>query len=383
MTVRVASPNVEPGAAPRPSVFLRRPRLMQAMLLLVTLALGLISAEVMLRLTWKDPKAERPIGEDYALYVRLQEPNRTALDDLTGLYAGAGKVLFRTDAHGAVLGPHHPGLPLVHFYGGSTTENGVVTEGQRWVDQIQGVDARNFGLAHNNLINDYANFKFNLEHGPRPTEAFFMEAANDLVFSAFTPAQLNGKPVKTPSRIRIYVYDFARQLIDNMSVSSKPFAEYWREDPYLLAQRHLTWLPDADFDNYVKTVLEPTLRQRENVIRAIAALGRQYRVKITFLTQPDSYVPNFHPYEGYDLRTYPRLNGKMFTLQQSATLVRLTNESTMATARAEGDQAIDVAKAFESQDPGPLFYDSFHYTPVGSRFFASVVNAAREGNPTP
>ncbi|HEY1749696.1 MAG TPA: hypothetical protein VGG29_00410 [Caulobacteraceae bacterium] len=377
MTTEAAVPKAEPAASARASIFKRRKHLMQAVLVLVTLALGLVTAEVLLRLTWADPKAERPVGEDYGLYVRLQQPNSSAVNDLTGLYAGAGKVPFRTDANGAVLGPHHPGLPLVHFYGGSTTENGVVPEGHRWVDLIQGVDARNFGLAHNNLINDYANFKYNLEHLPPPTEAYFMEAANDLVFSALTPAQLNDKPTKQPSKIRIYVYDFGRELLDHLQVSSKPLRDYWRADPYLNAQRHLTWLSDADFNTYVATVLTPTLEHRERVIRAIAALGRQHHVKITFLTQPNDYRPDFHAYEGYDLRTYPRLNGKMFTMQQSATLIRLTNESTMATASEEGASVIDVAKAFESQDPTPLFYDSFHYTPAGSQLFAGVVNRAR------
>lgn len=353
---------------------------MQAVLLLATLGLGLITAEVALRLTWKDPKAERPVGEDYALYVRLQTPNASGVSDLTGLYAGAGNVVFRSDANGAVLGPHHPGLPLVHFYGGSTTENGVVTEGQRWVDLIQGVDARNFGLSHNNLVNDYANFKFNLEHLPRPTEAYFMEAANDLLFSAFSPADLNDKPVKRPAKIRIYVYDFVHELADHVRISSKPLVYYWRNDPAISEHRRLAALSDPEFNTYVATVLEPTLRRREQVIRSITALGRQYHVKVTFLTQPNNYRPDFHPYEGYDLRTYPRLNDKTFTMQQSATLIRLTNESTIATARAEGDQVIDVAAAFDKQDPSPLFYDEFHYTPAGSRFFASVINAARQGD---
>lgn len=367
------------GANPQSSLFKRRPRLMQLVLLIMTLALGLVAAEAALRIAWHNPKDERPVGENFGLYVRRPPPNFSAASDLTGLFEGAGKVMYRTDENGAVVGPHHPGLPLVHFYGGSTTENGVVSEGQRWVDLLPGIDARNFGYAHNNMVNNYANFKYNLEHLPKPSEAFFMEAANDLVFSAMTPDELNKKPSKLPSSFRIYVYDFARILIDQLKVKSGPLRDYWRNDPYLKAQSQLAWLSQAEADTYLKTVLTPSLKQREDVIRAICALGRQHNVKITFLTQPDSYSPNFHPYEGVDMRTYPRLNGKMFTLEQSALLVKLTNDSTAAVAEAEGANVIDVAAAFKAQVPGPLFYDSFHYTELGTRFFASTVQAARAG----
>lgn len=360
------------------NLFTQRKRLMQTMLLLITLAVGILAFEVMLRLTWNNPKAERPVGEDYALHVRLQRPNQSILNDLTGLYAGAGKVAFRTDSNGAVIGPRHPGAPLVHFYGGSTTENGVVPEGSRWVDLINGVDARNFGLAHNNMMNNYANFRYNLDNLPHPTEAFFMEAANDLIFSAMTTDDLNGKPARQPSKIRIYIYDFIRDIYNNISVSSKPLRDYWREDPMLKAQSQRSWLSEAEFETYRTTVLEPSLKRREDLIRNIVGLAKQHQVHPVFLTQPHNYTPNYKAYEGVDLRTYPLLNGKMFTKEQSAMLITMTNASTIATATAEGAEVIDVAKAFESQDPSPLFYDSFHYTAAGARFFASVVNAARQ-----
>jgi hypothetical protein len=356
---------------------------MQTLLLVATLVVGLAAAEVVLRLTWTDPRDQRPVGQDYKLYVRLQAPNQNLSTDLTGLYAGAGVVKFRTDADGAILGRRNPGLPLAFFYGGSTTENGVVSEGQRWVEQIQGVDARNFGLAHNNLINDYANFKYHLETGQRPSEAFFMEAANDLIFSAMTPGALNSRPKKQGSRFRIYLYDLVQTTLNSVRISSAPMRDYWRGDPYLLEQKRLPTLPDAAFEQYAAAILTPTLQRREQTIGNIVALGRRYHVKITFLTQPNSYRRDFRPFEGVDMRTYPRLNGKMFTLEQSAALVEMTNQSTVRTAIADGASAIDVAGAFESQDPGPLFYDSFHYTPAGSRFFASVVNQARAGPAAP
>lgn len=267
---------------------------------------------------------------------------------------------------------------MAHFYGGSTTETGAVTEGARWPELIETVSARNFGLSHNNMINNYLNFKFHLETMPRPpAEAFFMEAANDLIFSE--EKYLNTRPPAQQGRLfRIYLYDYLKIAYQNAQGDRVRPVEYFRNNPVLQKQKTQPRLSDDEFKDYVGKILVPSLEQRAQIVEKIISLGHHYGVRVTFLTQPNSYRTDFLPYQGADLRTYPHLGDKLFTLAQCAQILRMTNDSTREIALGGGANVIDVAKAFETQDnPGALFYDSFHYTEIGSRFFAKVVNAER------
>lgn len=349
---------------------------MRLVLVGCSIALSTGLAELALRVTWENPNVPKIIGVDYADYIRLQIANRNNSWDARGLYAGADIIRFRTDGDGAIIGLQRPGLPVAHFYGGSTTETGAVNEGSRWPELIETVSARNFGLAHNNMINNYSNFRFHLDTMPAPSEAFFMEAANDLVFSE--EEYLNTRPPKKPHRwFRVYLYDFLRVAYQNIQGGRLRPVDYFRKNPVLERQKNQPKLSDEEFQEYVNKILIPSLERREHLIDEIITLGRRYSVKVTFLTQPNSYRQDFFPFEGVDLRTYPQLGNKLFSLSQCARILKMANESTRLVALRNGAAVIDVASAFEAQVPDALFYDNFHYTEIGSRFFAKVVNAER------
>jgi hypothetical protein len=62
------------------------------------------------------------------------------------------------------------------------------------------------------------------------------------------------------------------------------------------------------------------------------------------------------------------------TLEQAARVMEILNDQNRELARALNRQLIDTESCFSSLDPGPLFYDSIHYTVRGSRQFAECVN---------
>ena len=351
-------------------------------LLLVTSAMTLACAEIFLRLAWTNPYvvvAPRP-GADF---VALQRPHQRFVYDVRGVYEGADYVLFRTGPHGEVVGPARPGLPVAWFFGGSTTESRYVREGVRWPDLIEGVSPVNYGQSAKAVPDTYFNLKYLLTIQEPPADVFVMHAINDLAKrERFTLREWPALPFNVePPRPLIFttssVAAFARVI--GVHLHARVFGET-RLAAILASGMEESKAPlitPAEFERVVADEMPRFYDERAAIIADLVALARRHGVRVTFLTQPDAYLPGYRPVNGRDFRGSIRLRGQSLTVEQSRRILDLVNAHTKRVAPPLGARVIDVREAMARHDPSELFFDSVHYTERGGRLFAQIVNEAR------
>ena len=102
-------------------------------------------------------------------------------------------------------------------------------------------------------------------------------------------------------------------------------------------------------------------------------ISQSNNFKIIILTQPSSYYKNFKAYQ-YDLRTKPIIGGKTLTIEQAYNLFKFYNELTIEVAQSLNLSFVDINKCFDKKNTSDLFYDSFHFTVKGSKYFAKCLN---------
>ena len=380
-----------PGqVALRPEKKVRRkilfPLLLAGLLGLSSLFLG----EILLRIFWQNPHCYA--WNDFSGYVRLQRPNQKETYDITGLYEGAGKIRFRTGPLGEILGSGVAGTSWA--IGGSTTECRYVPEDLRWPDRVGHQRLTNFGSSGCALGDSFFNVRFLLEHKqPAPSQIFLMHAVNDLS-SWKDYLESRGDP-QAWARLRLRFHTTAR---DNRALWGRSvwliawyasirdryplrnFGAWSARDFYVrlraksVAGRAQSPLGPQEFERFYRGPFEDFLRFREKTFLDFQGLLSPTGTELVLLTQPHAFRPDYHPFDGIDLRDTPELIGGFASYEQTARLLQAINQQTRAWSQRHGIPLVDLEREMENDPPSPLFYDSVHYTLKGSEKVASLIN---------
>ena len=352
-----------------------------SVLLLAFLELGL-------SLAWENPYLI--VNEPTQQHTRFNPKNMIAYAKVNKLYQGDHNIRFAI-SEGMFV---DRGLPYetkeVIAIGGSTTECGLVPEGQRWPDLLTS-PALNYGVSGNSSIDGYYNLKYLIQsQKPSPKKAFIMFAVNDL--RAYFNKGADGFNIngwKEPSQnnplaaidqtdknifLGISIKDsallsFVKYHTTNL-IGRSFYSSYYTQR---VNQEHLDNLSTAEFNSVLKTFREQFLPAREDVYKSLGKLATKNKIEITFLTQPHAYREDYIPFQN-DLRLFPVFEGKKLNLQQTAVLLDELNSQTKQLADIFGHKKIDAANCFDKLPPSELFYDSVHYTHEGSKQFARCVN---------
>lgn len=361
--------------------------------LLFAILLGLISivlGESVLRLFWRNPGIYS--WNDYSGYVRLLPPHQEESYDVTGLYAGAGRIRFRTGALGQILNTGSPGNSWA--IGGSTTECRYVSENFRWPDQVQPYRLTNFGSSGCALGDLYFNLEFLFAHSPvLPEAVLLMEAVNDL--SAWKDYLASGGDLQVWARVRSRFHTTSR---DARSVWGRKvwliawyasvrdryplrhFASWTARDYYLRLRaksstgRAQAPLSTRAFDRFQRGPFEEFLRYREEIFKECLRLVSSRGAELILLTQPNAFRADYQPFEGIDLRDTPELEGGFASYPQTRTLLQAINQQTREWSQKYGLRLVDLEKEFEKESASRMLYDSVHYTAAGSEKVARLIN---------
>lgn len=352
----------------------------------VSTVLLLAAAEGLLRLAWSNPYRLEVPGE---AYVRLHRPGLRATVSARRLYAGGGDVLVATDAERAIRAGVGTVRPSAVALGGSTTESALVPEGLRWPDLVPG-GARNYGVSGNTSVESYWNLLHltgNPGHGIE--RVYLTHAVNDLRAFLGDAGELSVESWRQPPVDLFSVDDpgqrlaFGLTIRDSWLLSLIRFTE--RElrgrtifDAYLAnreAQAGLPVLGEAGFRRFNRRLREELLPHRAVVLERFADAAEEHGLEVVACSQPHAYRTDFDAFAA-DLRLYPVVNGRRMSMEQTAAAMAAINRQSLAIAARLGWRAVDAATCMAGEDPDPLFYDSVHLTPAGSRMFADCVAAA-------
>lgn len=338
-----------------------------------------LAGEVFLRVFWRNPYSEQPIALDYSGFVRLQLPNVDVQYDVTGLYPGRSTVRFRTGEDGRVLHAKSNSGPVVNFYGGSTTENRYVPEGSRWPEVIPRIEARNWGVSGNHLLDSYLNFQFHLEKMPPPDYVVFMHAVNDFsarnVFEVAQYVKTMGQSRRSNQRVgeRLYLFDFGKNFYEIWFGVSN-VKEKIRQN---FTVSTVKAIDEKGYQEFRRGRILPFLENRTKVLENLLHLAESRKIKMVLVTQPHAYGSNYIPRVGEDLRDLPVIDGGYYlNYEQMGRVLDLINENTRHFAKSYRVPLIDVDRAFDALDVSDLFYDGVHYTEKGSLTFGRIVSSA-------
>ena len=335
--------------------------------------------EVGLRVVWRNPYGATNHHHET---TRLHVPSPGGHARADGLYEGAGEVRLAVDSDYAIGRGSSPRPARCVALGGSTTESALVPEGSRWPDLL---DWKNYGVSANDTVDSYFNLHFllgNVLEGEAPCVAV-MEAINDLggmlhatplsverrpsaqhdVLQGESKAKLLGVSVRQSALIAYFVFSGAER---NGRFFLPQYVEKRRE------QGSLPSLAPADAQAFRDDVRARFLPARAEMIRKIDQMVKERRGTLILVTQPNAYRSDYRPFET-DLRLVAEKQRRVFSLEATGELLQEINDQTLALARELGRPSADVATCFRAKDPGPLFYDSIHLTPAGSRAVAECV----------
>ena len=165
----------------------RFPWWMGPVLIGLSLSVGIVLAEVGLRLAWTNPFANE--GSDVVVPLRLQHANRDLLVDRSQVDPERPTARLRTDARHYILPSRRFESPdaTVAFLGGSTTECSALDEAERFhavvsdllADRGLRVNALNAARS-GNTTQDSLNVLLNHVVVDQPDVVMIMHAANDI-----------------------------------------------------------------------------------------------------------------------------------------------------------------------------------------------------------
>lgn len=353
---------------------------MATLLLVFLLELGLSFG-------WNNPYLI--VNESSSEHTRFNPKNMIAYAKVDRLYQGEHDIRFAITQEMSVDGGKHYDSYESFALGGSTTESGLVPEGQRWPDLLT-APALNYGVSGNTSIDGYYNLKYLIQnHQPPPKKVFVMFGINDLrayfnkgadnfkiigwkepfhnplaVIDQVNEKVLSGLRIKDSALLSFFKYQTENFLGRSF------YASYYSER---LNQEQMENISQAEFRNILKIYREQFLPARADVYKALSQLATNNNIKIILLTQPHAYREAYTAFLN-DLRLYPVYKGKKLNLKQTALLLNEMNVQTKELAELFGYKNVDTAKCFNKLSPSKLFYDSVHYTLEGSQQFARCVN---------
>lgn len=345
---------------------------------LLSITLGLVlGLEAGLRLVWHNPYA---VVSTAPATTRLHQPKLALHANVGGLYASGGRLRFAVGADFAIVGAVGRQDWAI---GGSTTECGLVPEGQRWPDLLAPA-AYNYGVSGNSLQESYQNLVYLLTHTNRPPQRIYiLHAINDLRhWLSDGPTSLNAQLRPLPQVSGLDTEAEQRilgiQLRDSTLLSWLAFSQReWQGRNFLsqyqadyAEQQLLPLLPDAEFPAFFQRMETELLPQRLHLLEALRELSQHYGISLVVLTQAHAYrLPPQIP----ELRLTPPVNGQRLSLAQAADVLDRINQHTLSTAAQLNLSALDTAGCMQQLTHPALFYDSVHLTPLGSRQFARCV----------
>lgn len=350
--------------------------------LIVAPMLLVLSAEVALRVFWTNPYL---LHNDHPHYTRLYPAKFSGHARADGLYAGGGRVRFAVDESHAI-GNGRPESKQCLALGGSTTESGLIPEAERWPNLLHPA-AANYGVSENTTIDSIHNLRYLLAQ--RDTYApcvLIMHATNDLrAFLLHGPEKFTLEAWRLPP-INLLAEEGEFLLPGGLRVRDSALTSFlfyhqreWQGRsfyPIYLAQRRAQdILPPLDEAGFVRTLNQLRggfLPRRDTALRNLHELVTSHAGRLYLLTQPHAFRENYRPYND-DLRLYPVVDGKRTNLAQAARLMSVLNEQTRRLARELNLPLIDIDACLANRDPGPLFYDSVHYSVDGSRAVAECI----------
>ncbi len=343
-------------------------------------------AELALRLAWSNPyRPPRPVD---AYLSRMNTPGSRATAKIAGLYEGAVEVRGEITRWGSLSnGNSDAAAPLIAI-GGSTTETALVAEGERWPDLLE-QPAMNFGVAENCAIDSSRSLRYLLEElGLRPRRILLMHGINDLTEMLRAPSEFSlqafpRRPIgemlaAEADRVILGIRVRKSSLLSWLSFRyhnargrdvTGVAPESIRESAPPLADRHLL---------EATARLRASLPAREAVYRTIAELAERHGAGVVLMTQPHSLREDYRPYRAERRLRRPWREGWM-SHAQHAKLLDIVNQHTRSMATDLGVYIVDVVACFGELDPSPLFFDSVHYTRLGSHEVARCVNEGLAG----
>ncbi len=340
--------------------------------------------ELIFRLFWTNPYL---LHNEISQYTRFHPRGLNFHIRADKLYENGGKVRFRINSDFALTDGNDNRKDCLAL-GGSTTESALVPEGKRWPDLLD-VPTRNYGVSENTLYDSYQNLIYLVKygnivpryvfilHGVNDIRAFLYHSGNSKHFFSQPSGPVNPLSIDNPGRsllLGLRIMD--SYLISFTKFQYKELFDRFTYRSYLaqrLRQSELDTLTESDFQIFADGLKQKLLPQRWQVLIALDSLSREYQFNLVLLTQPHCYQNNFRPYI-YDLRLYPIFEGKKLSVKQAAFIMDIVNDQSRVFAESYHLKLIDMASIFRSSDPGPLFYDSVHFTPKGCRLFADTIN---------
>ncbi len=344
--------------------------------------------EFLLTAFWENPYT---LTNNHEQYTRFYPKGTVAYAQINNrLYEGYHRVRFAVGNRLAISDGLNQNKKAASL-GGSTTESGLVPEGQRWPDLLK-IPTFNYGVSGNTSIDGFYNLKFLIENNIiSPEYVFVMYGINDL--QAFLSEGADNFKIKgwnKPSDNPLVIIDKADQelffgiRIKDSSILS--FLKYYvnnfsgrvfYEAAYKNRknQEQVDSLTYEEFNVFLENLKNQFLPMRKNVYLEINRFIKEHKLALIFLTQPHAYRKEFQPMgKGNDLRIFPIVQNKKMTLKQSSIVMDIINNQTREIAQLLDQKLIDVEVCFSKLPLGQLFYDSMHYSLNGSRQFAKCVN---------
>lgn len=259
--------------------------------------------------------------------------------------------------------------------GGSTTECALLPEDSRWPDLVRW-PTLNYGKSRLDSADSLVNLRFLTEtKGLRPRIIFILDGVNNLSHLLQRGLPLPGPHYRHQygawwqDRIlrHVYVAAFAWKFLQRGD-----YREFYRDQ--VVRNLHHDGIDEIELQRYWQAHQDEFRRQLHVLYSHLHAVTERAHAVGIVLTQPHAYQESFQPALGQDLRTFPVIQDRRLSLQQSRWLFDQFNALTRKVARTIGLLVIDTAACLAPDAAGELFYDAVHLTMTGARRFAECVN---------
>ncbi|OGX46700.1 MAG: hypothetical protein A3G38_02915 [Omnitrophica WOR_2 bacterium RIFCSPLOWO2_12_FULL_51_8] len=347
--------------------------------ILLNVCFFFIFTEILLRLVWSNPYV-LPAEKAY-----IHQPNQhLTFHHLDALYDGApDPVVFNTSNLGYILavktkegadkiGDRNYAVAL----GGSTTESGTVHENLRWPDRLS-LPVFNYGKSRMYSYNTYFNLIHLLEEQQlHPRFILVMDGINNL--SRFINRGIQAFDVEK------FHYSLSSPLVDFVTQHVYTASFLWKLPRHsnmirfyeflVRSNRKLPLLEETEYSEWLQKNKAPMREALFSIYQAMGNVAKEHGIPLVVLTQPHSYRNDYQPYRDNDLRVFPVIDGQRLGVEQSRSLMAVSNQILLEVAGELEIPVIDAASCFDLTDVSPLIYDAWHFTEKGSAHFAQCVN---------
>ena len=328
--------------------------------------------ELLLRFFWDNPYV--PFDDKVYFHKPFVSYEFT---NISQLYDYKKKIKFRTGKYGNIINKKKINIQKNQTYalalGGSSVESALVPEGLRWPDLLS-IQTFNFGKSRLNSSHTVENLKYIFKnYDLEPKYIFIMDGVNNLSnYITYGENGLSSPEYSTNKNIIKFIRKnyYTSALIIDLIKKNNIFIFYKTDTE---RRNKLEIHTNAFLSEFIKLNKKMMFDSLQSKFIEMKNISQSNNFKIIILSQPTSYYKNFKAYE-YDLRIKPIIDGKTLTFDQAYTLFRFYNELTKEVAQSVDLNFIDISKCFDKENTSDLFYDAFHFTVEGSKYFAKCLN---------